>query len=444
MEWIILGLFCAGLLTCLIGSFSVLYALGFGLLLFWYYGMRKGFGPKELLRMSLQGVKTVRTILLMFALIGVLTALWRAAGTVPAIICYSADLMHPAFFLPAVFLLNAAVSVLTGTSFGTVATIGVICASIGTTLGVPALWTGGAVVAGIFVGDRCSPVSTSALLVAAVTKTDIYVNIREMIRSSLVPFLAACGVYAILGALSPRDAAVPDVAALFGRVFSLSPVVLVPAAVILVFCLLRVNVLVVLLCSTLSCVPICLLLQHMDAAELLRAAVFGYHLPDEALESLLGGGGILSMLEVTGIVCLSCCFSGIFEKTGLLDAFKAKIDRLAAKTTPFAALLLTSLSVALICCNQTLTILLGEQLCGDLYRDTASDRTAHNKTHLAVDLEDTAVVIPPLIPWSIAGAVPLAAIGAPAAALLFACYLYFLPLWRLAVSFCRKRRPGRQ
>ena len=90
MEWLVLGLFCGGLVTCLLLDVSILYALGAGLGLFLLYGRRKGFPWAELVRMALDGVKTVKNILITFLLIGVLTALWRAAGTIPVIVCWAA------------------------------------------------------------------------------------------------------------------------------------------------------------------------------------------------------------------------------------------------------------------------------------------------------------------------------------------------------------------
>ena len=122
-----LTLFCCILLGCVVLGLPTLCALLAGLLLFSGYGLYKRCTPRELLRMSLSGVRTAGGIMLMMALIGALTALWRASGTIAVIICYASGLIRPASLLLITFLLNCAVSVLTGTSFGTVATIGVIC-----------------------------------------------------------------------------------------------------------------------------------------------------------------------------------------------------------------------------------------------------------------------------------------------------------------------------
>lgn len=422
MEWLVLGLFCAGLVLCLALDVSILCALLVGLLLFLLYGRRKGFGWGELLRMALAGVKTVKNILVTFLLIGVLTAFWRAAGTIPVIVCYAARLIRPGVFLLMTFLLNAAVSVLTGTSFGTAATMGVITATMGGVMGVPVVLTGGAVLSGVFFGDRCSPVSTSALLVAELTKTSIFDNIRRMVRTALVPFLLSCAVYGLLGLLAPHGEGTLDLAALFSREFDLSLWTVIPALIILVLSLLRVNVKLAMGASILSAVPLCLLLQGCAPLSLLKIAVLGYAAGDAQVGAMLSGGGILSMLRVGAIVCLSASYSVLFQKTGLLDRIKGAIGRLARGTSPFFAMLVTSVLAGMVACNQSLTILLVHQLCRDLRPDPSD---------LALDLEDTAVVVSPLVPWSIAGAVPLSAVSAPSLSMLLACYLYLLPLWRL-------------
>ena len=182
--------------------------------------------------------------------------------------------------------------------------------------------------------------------------------------------------------------------------------------------------------SILTAVPLCFILQNLPAAEILRAALSGFTPADAEVARLVSGGGIVSMIRVACIVCLSSAYSGIFQKTGMLDEAKRLIGRLSAKTGAYAASLVTSVLTGVIACNQTLTILLTEQLCRGEYAD---------KEVLALDLEDSAVVTAPLIPWSIACAVPLAAAGAPSAAVLTAFYLILLPLWRL-VQGARKTK----
>ncbi|MBR5980715.1 MAG: TRAP transporter large permease subunit, partial [Firmicutes bacterium] len=160
MEWLTLGLFCTGLLVCLAFDAPVLYALAAGLVLFLLYGRYKKFSWTELARMAFDGVKSVRNILITFMLIGVLTAYWRAAGTIPVLVSAASGLIRPGVFLLMTFLLCCGVSLLTGTSFGTAATMGVICATMGQAMGISPVLAGGAILSGAFFGDRCSPVST--------------------------------------------------------------------------------------------------------------------------------------------------------------------------------------------------------------------------------------------------------------------------------------------
>ena len=431
MELLTLALFCLSLLFCIGMGWSILYALVFGLVLFLLYGRRKGYGWKELAQMSLSGVKTVKNILITFLLIGMLTALWRAAGTISVIVCYATQFIHPATFLVMTFLLNCLVSVLTGTAFGTAATMGVICATIGTTLQMNPVLVGGAMLSGVFFGDRCSPVSTSALLVSELTKTNIFDNIKYMVRTALVPFLISCALYTGLGLRGGHTGTIPDLESLFGRVFALHWVALLPAAVILILSLLRIKVKTAMIVSILTAIPICLLVQGVSAGELPALLFTGYKAPDTEVAAMLNGGGIISMLKVAAIVCLSSSYSGIFQKTGLLDQAKEMLHTLAHRTTPFAAILLTSIVSGMVACNQTLAIMLVHQLCGD---------TEPDNQKLAIHLENTAVVISPLIPWSIAGAVPLASIGAPSICVLTAFFLYLLPLWHLGVETVKKQK----
>lgn len=172
-----------------------------------------------------------------------------------------------------------------------------------------------------------------------------------------------------------------------------------------------------------------LLVQHAPIADLPRLLFFGYRAADSQLGAMLNGGGIWSMARVTAIVCLSSSYSGIFQQTGLLDHVKAAIGRLARRAGPYAAILAASIPASMVACNQTLSILLTHQLC---------DQTQEDREQLALDLEDAVVVVAPLVPWSIAGGVPLASIAAPTASIFFACYLYLLPLWRLSGSLLRR------
>ncbi|MEI3119459.1 Na+/H+ antiporter NhaC family protein [Clostridium phoceensis] len=425
MELLVFSLFAAALLVCVIFHISLLFALLLGYVIFALYAIRKGFSLPEVLGMSAQGVRAAKNILTTFVLIGILTSLWRAGGTIPAIVCYSVRVMEPRLFLVCSFLLNCLVSFLTGTAFGSAATMGAVCMTMAAALGADPLMTGGAILSGVYFGDRCSPVSTSALLVADLTGTDLFGNIRQMLRTSLVPFALAAGLYLLFGLSSPAAGQAADIAPLFALEFRLGPLPLIPAALILVLSALRVRVKAAMLASIAAAAVLCLAYQGAAPLTLLKDAVLGFSAQSPELATMIDGGGIVSMLQVGAIVCLSSSYSGIFQRTGLLEPIRRRIEAWGAVLSPYAAVLVTSVLASAIACNQTLSIMLTHQLCGGLEK---------SREKLAIYLENSAVVVAPLIPWSIAGGVPLASAGAPAASLLTAFFLFLLPLWQLVTA----------
>lgn len=269
------------------------------------------------------------------------------------------------------------------------------------------------------------PVSTSALLVADLTGTDLFGNIRQMLRTSLVPFALAAGLYLLFGLSSPAAGQAADIAPLFALEFRLGPLPLIPAALILVLSALRVRVKAAMLASIAAAAVLCLAYQGAAPLTLLKDAVLGFSAQSPELATMIDGGGIVSMLQVGAIVCLSSSYSGIFQRTGLLEPIRRRIEAWGAVLSPYAAVLVTSVLASAIACNQTLSIMLTHQLCGGLEK---------SREKLAIYLENSAVVVAPLIPWSIAGGVPLASAGAPAASLLTAFFLFLLPLWQLVTA----------
>ena len=272
---IAIGAFCTSLLVCLALGGNILYALSAGLVIFVFYGKKQGYSWRALGRMIGAGVKTSGSVLLVFQLIGVLTAFWRACGALPLIICCAVDLIQPKILLLMTFLLNCGVSVLTGTAFGTAATMGTICVSVGVSMGMDPLLLGGAMLSGVYFGDRCSPVSTSALLVSELTGTDIYDNIRCMVKTGLVPFLLSCAVYLALGLSRGDGGAKADLWPLYGREMTLLPIMCLPAVLILVLAAFRVKVKRAMAASILSALLLCVFLRHMDALTLLKTAIYG-------------------------------------------------------------------------------------------------------------------------------------------------------------------------
>ena len=242
-EISVISLFAVSLVLCIGFDISLLLALVLGFFLFFGYGLYRGHSVRNMAAMAFFGVKTVKNILITFVLIGIITAVWRVCGTIPYIVYHATRVCTPGIMVLITFLLCCLISALTGTAFGTAATMGVICVTMSTSMGVPLLYSGGAVLAGSFFGDRCSPMSTSALLVSTVTGTDLYRNIGNMVKTSVVPFLITCGIYTFLGLGTGGDYDTTAIRGLFAENFSLHPAALIPAAVIILLSCFRVNVL---------------------------------------------------------------------------------------------------------------------------------------------------------------------------------------------------------
>jgi len=426
MEIKVLLTFCLILLGCIVLKLPVLLALGCGLMLFVGYGLWRGFSLAQLFKMCWESIVTIHNILLTFVLIGMLTASWRASGTIPVIITLASKLIDPHCFAMTAFILNAMISFLIGTSFGTVATIGVICMSIAQTLQIDSFWVAGAIVSGIYFGDRCSPVSTSALLVATLTETDLYENIKRMLKTCAVPTLICCGIYYWMGRQTGVSSEAIVVRGIFASSFDLSLWCLLPAVVVIGLALLRVNVKSTMGASIITAIGVAAVIQGLDLLNIGKFLLLGYTAPTAALGKLLNGGGVISMVTVFCVVCIACCYSGIFTGTGLLTNIIANIEKDSQSLGRYPTVLLTAIIGGMIACNQSLNIMLTHQLVQGMYS---------SPEELAVDMEDSAVIMSPCVPWNIAVAVPLTIIGASSLCILAACFLYVLPLWRLLVPY---------
>ena len=423
-------LFSLSLITCLLLKFSVVYALIVGYIIFITYGLIKKHNLIVLIKKSFEGVLTVKNILLVFILIGMITALWRVSGTIAFIVYMGSKLISPSILILLTFLLCSILSVLIGTSLGTAATMGVICASIGKTMGVNPYYVGGAVLSGIYFGDRCSPMSTSALLIAELTKTNLYTNIKLMIKTSIIPFVMTCLFYLFLGFNSTVSNISVNVTEIFKQNYNLNIIVIIPAILIIILSILKINVKKTMLVSIIISFIIAMFIQRDSIVVLINYCIFGYHHPNEKLNLMMKGGGILSMVNVSLIVGISSSYSGIFKETKMLVSLKGYLKEFSKKTSNYFVIFLSSIISGAIACNQSLGTILTNELCGELVE----------KQKMAIILENTVILLVGLIPWNIAMDVPLKAIDVGFVSGFFAFYLYFLPLWNLFLGVMEEKK----
>lgn len=415
--------FCS-LLFSIYVKISILYPLILGLTGFVLLARSRGYSFQSLSFMMLEGIKQSLLVLRIFVLIGIITAAWRACGTIPFIVYYGTSYLNGQFFILSAFILSSMISFLLGTSFGTVGTIGVILMVLAKSGHVDANVTAGAIIAGAYFGDRCSPMSSSANLVAVLTRTRLYLNLENMLKTSMLPFVLTCAGYAFFSLEHPLiDGSNPIVAAI-PQSFNLHPMVLVPAILILALAAVRVDVKISMGISSLAGMAIALYLQHIGLAELLGYIATGYQLEQPGpLADILRGGGILSMLQVSLIVLISSAFSGLFAGAGLLRNIEKTYGLISQKAGIYAATVITSFATAAFSCNQTLAVMLTHQLTRGVY-----EKKRLSRYRLALDLENTVIVISALIPWNIAGAVPAATLSVDSGFIPYALYLFFVPL----------------
>lgn len=416
-------IFLVATVTCLVTGHSLLWALLLGLCLFFALGLKRGHSVRRLWAMAWKKGKEALIVVPVFLMIGAVTALWRASGTISFFLYYGLRGISPPLFVLVAFLLSAALSFALGTSYGVCGTAGVVLMTLARSGGVPIPLTAGAVLSGAYFGDRCSPMSSCATLVAACTGTELYHNVREMLKTVVLPTVLALGVYAVLSVRNPIAAVDGAVLSALSGDFSLRWAVLLPAAVMLLLPLFKVPVKWAMAASAAAAFLLAVLLQHLSVWQTLCAAVLGYKPGRPELAAILSGGGVVSMLTAGAVVFITSLYSGILEGIDALKSTEASAEKLAARLGLFPATAIVSTLVVMIFCNQSVMVLLDEQLLSKSYTKRGASRTEQ-----ALDIANSGVVIAGLVPWSIAVSVPLQMLSADSSAIPFAALLYLIPL----------------
>ena len=251
-----------------------------------------------------------------------------------------------------------------------------------------------------------------------------------MLRTAALPTLLTLAAYLLLSLRHPLARVDGTVlAALEGR-FHLSWWTLLPAVIMLLLPLWKVPVHLAILASS-AAAAVLAGVQGFGLVEILAAAWGGYWPEDASLRAVLSGGGVTSMAESYAIVILTGLYSGILEGTGSLRPLSGRAEALAGRIGRFPAMAVVSALCAAVLCNQAVTSMMGEQLLGRAYTD---------REELAIDIENSGILIAGLIPWSIACSIPLAMLGAGPAAIPYALLLWLIPLCYLFIK--RRYYPG--
>lgn len=413
------------------------WALIVGAILFTLDAKRHGRTWKQVGQMLAQGLKKAWIVVQVLLIIGLLTASWISCGAIPCLVHLGALVIRPHVFLLCTFLLCAIMSFLLGTSFGTANTMGVVMMTLARAGGVSIPMTAGAILCGIYVGDRCSPMSSSLLLLSTLTETELYDNVGMTMKSMLVPILAASGGYLFCSFLSPLSTASTGLAEQLEAGFNLNPVVLLPTVVVFVLCLMRKPVKLAMAVSMVLACLLAVCFQGMPVLELAKTLVFGYHLPEtEPLSAILHGGGLSSMVTSIIIVTSSCAIAGIVEGTDLTAHLGGHTGGGHLKT--YLKTLATGFVTAAIGCNQTIAIVLTHAVRKDDYQ------TLGNQV-FARDMSFAGTLAPVLLPWCIAAYTPTSQLDVHGLGwMLFAFWLWLMLLWQGVYAWWVDRKARRQ
>ena len=418
------GVFLACVAGCMVKGGSLAWALAAGFACFFAVGVRRGTPAPALWKMAAGGMATSMKVLRILILLGLLTALWRAGGTVAFFVWGGIRLITPQTFVLVSFLLSAVFSLAFGSSFGVVGTAGVILMTIARGGGANLPVTAGAIMSGIYVGERLSPASSSAALTAAVAGVEQHDFQMRMWRTTPVPLALTLALYGALSALYPIQRVDAQIVAALEEGFSLTWPTALPAAALLLLPWFRVSAIAAIAVSCALSAGCALFVQHITLVELLRSCVLGYRPSLPALADLMSGGGLISMASVVVIVILSCAYSGMFNGTGLLAPVTDRMGQLAERFGLFAAHTAASLGCSALFCNQTVAIVMNAQLLEEEYR-----RRKLSAMELAENIGNSTINLAGLVPWAIAASVPLATMEVGPEALFWSFYLYILPLW---------------
>lgn len=424
---IVFFIFLGAMGLCLGLGVTMLLPLVLGLGMFFILAVRRGYAPKEVLRMAGATLPESFIVIRIMLLIGCLTGLWRSCGTIAYFVCFGVRLMPPGAFLLSAFLLTTLMSYALGTSFGVAATCGVILMAVARAGGVNPVMTAGAIFSGLYVGDRGSPAASSGNLVAALTGTDMRHNVRRMVPSSLLPIFLCCLMYGAMSLSSPMAAADVSVLTRLEEAFFLHWSCILPAAVMLVLPFCGVPVKWSMAGSIVVSAVVSITVQGQSPGQTLWTMLAGYAPAQASLEELLSGGGMVSMVEVSLILTISGTYGGIFRETGMLSSVTDRIDALARRFGRYPAMLLSGAVLCAVFCNQTISTILLSQLSESLYGP-------EEKTEKMLDLENSVILTAAWIPWCIACSVPFGMMDVGAKALLYSYYPFLLP-----ICFCGTR-----
>ena len=395
-----------------------------------------GYKWDEVEKSMMDGIYKALQSICILIIVGILIGVWINAGVVPTMIYYGLKVLKPAIFFIACVLICSITSLATGTSWGTMGTMGVALMGIGFGLGMSPSMTAGAVLSGAYFGDKMSPLSDTTNLAPAMAGTTVFTHVKHMVVTAGPSIIISLIIYAIMGFTVVKGTASMETIDLYmgtlKEFFTISPVMLIPPLCVLLMVIFKVPAIPGLIGVSALGGIFAAIFQKANLATILASMYTGVSMDTGVAEinRLVNRGGLSSMLDTVALILIALAFAGVVETTGAVHAIiekilsKAKSDK-AMMTTAIFATLFTNFATA----AQYVAIVLP----GRMFREAFRERGLHPK-NLSRILEDVGTICAPFCPWSTDGVYILATLGCATAA--YAPYMFFSMLCPIVSLIC--------
>jgi len=406
----------------------------------------------EIRRRIVLSISDAMPSILILLLIGSLAGTWMISGIVPTLVYYGLELINPKIFLLSAILISAIVSTSTGSSWSTIATIGVALLGIGTALGFNQAMVAGAIISGAYFGDKMSPLSDTTNLASAMAGTDIITHIKYMVYTTAPSFVIALIIFLVLGFTNtPATSGLGTTQMLeaINEIFYISPIVLIVPIILIIIIIIKTPPIPALFIGTILGAIAAVIFQPQLISELakeehsfLEAAytiisrsMFGslqISSDNPVVTELLSTSGMAGMLDTIWLVLTAMAFSGIMESAGMLVRIANSIVSFAKSTGSLvASTVVSSIFMNLTASEQYISIVVPGRMYADIYKKKGLKPEVLSRT-----LEDGGTVTSVLIPWNTGGAVQSSVLGVPT--LMYAPYAFFniiSPIMTIAFAY---------
>ena len=346
-------------------------------------------------------IRVVVPTLCLLMSIGVMIGTWLQSGTIASIIVGGLKMINPTWLLPLTLVFCAVLSLVTGTSYGSVGSAGVAMMAIGNAMGIHPGMVAGAVICGAMFGDKLSPLSDTTNLAPAVAGSKLNDHVRSMLWTTLPTFAISLVLFTILG-ISQTSGGYEEgnllvyIDSLQGE-FKLGFVTLLPAVVIIVLLLCKVNAIVSLGLSAVCAGAVSFFYQGATLQSIIRVAYNGYstQIEEAMLKTILNRGGMSSMLQYVAIICFAVGMGGMLDRLGVLgNILNAITGRINSDGSLILASLLVGYVTSLISCSQPMSHVLTGNMMKPLFKARRVAPEILSRT-----LEDAGTLSGPMIPW---------------------------------------------